>query len=57
MTPLVISSYRGHSKKVTILLEAGANINHQTKVRYSLEDGANTQQCSKYLNVHIIIIT
>ena len=29
---MVISSARGHSEVVTILLEARANINHQDKV-------------------------
>ena len=31
-TPLTISSDRGHSEVVRVLLEGGANINHQTKV-------------------------
>ena len=31
-TPLVMSSDRGHSEAVAVLLEGGANINHQTKV-------------------------
>ena len=46
-TPLVVSSLIGHSKVVTILLEAGTNFNHQDKViDYSLEGGGNTQLCS-----------
>ena len=32
VTPLVIASYNGHLEIVKSLIEAGANVNHTTKV-------------------------
>ena len=36
-TPLTIASYGGHSDVVKELVIAGANINHQDKVNYTIK--------------------
>ena len=57
-TPLTISSNRGRSEVVRVLLEAGANINHQTKVRRGPREVEVTySKCSKHLNVYMYICT
>ena len=34
-TPLIISAYKGYTEVVKVLLEAGANVNSQDKVKMS----------------------